>query len=155
VPLVDLMDETFVVADPATLAARLRDPALVRRAWPGLDLDVFMDRGDSGIRWSVTGDLVGSCEIWLESFGDGVIVHYFLRADVTRRGSSTEPWTGAPGRRRRRAIRVAREHATHWKAVLHELKDELEAGRAAGLPVRSGTAESSGSATPNGSSPSR
>ena len=150
-PLIDLMDETFVVTDATTLAARLRDPALVRRAWPGLDLVVFMDRGDAGIRWTVTGDLVGSCEIWLEAFGDGVIVHYFLRADPTERGTSTQPWSGPSRRRRQRAVRMAREHATHWKAVLHLLKDELEGGRAAGEPpaVRD---ETSGSATPNGSS---
>src|SRR3982750_2370520 len=106
------MDETFVVVDPATLAARLRDPALVRRAWPGLDLVVFMDRGDQGIRWSITGDLVGSCEIWLEPYGDGVIVHYFLRADPPRRGSRTEPVVGSGPRRQRRAVRIGRDHAT-------------------------------------------
>lgn len=150
-PLVDLMDETFVVADPSTVAARLRDPVLVRRAWPGLDLVVFMDRGNQGIRWTVTGELVGSCEIWLEPFGDGVIVHYFLRADPTRRGSRTEPLAGSPRRLQRRAVRVARDHATHWKAVLHEVKDELEAGRAvAEPPVSPGSA-----ATPNGSRPRR
>jgi hypothetical protein len=147
------MDETFVVADPATLAARLRDPALVRRAWPGLDLVVFMDRGDAGIRWTVTGELVGSCEIWLEPFGDGVIVHYFLRADPTRRGSRTEPWAGESRREQRRAVRMAHEHATHWKAVLHRVKDELEAGRAPGeAAAEAGKGESSGSVTPNGSS---
>jgi hypothetical protein len=156
VPLVDLIDETFVVAEPAALAARLRDPAVVRRAWPGLDLVVFMDRGEQGIRWSVTGDLVGSCEIWLEPFGDGVIVHYFLRADPTRRGSRTEPVTGSQSRLRsrlqrralRRALRAGRDHATQWKAFLHAVKDELETGRAVGEPR-----ESTRSATPNGSSP--
>ena len=155
-PLVDLMDETFVVAEPATVAARLRDPQLLRRAWPGLDLVVFMDRGDAGIRWSVTGELVGSCEIWLEPFGDGVIVHYFLRADPTERGSRTEPWSGHSPRQQRRAVRMAREHATHWKAVLHRVKDELEAGRAVGEPAAAAIpGESSGSATPNGSSRTR
>ncbi len=139
------MDETFIVADPAALAARLRDPAVVRRAWPGLDLVVFMDRGDQGIRWSVTGDLVGSCEIWLEPFGDGVIVHYFLRADPGR--------SGRPRRLHRRAIRIGRDHATRWKAVLHAVKDELEQGRPAG--ERRQPPDSSGSATPNGSSPTR
>src|SRR3954470_24107412 len=105
------MDETFVVVDPATLAARLRDPALVRRAWPGLDLVVFMDRGDQGIRWSITGDLVGRCQIWLEPFGDGVIVHYSLRAAPPRRGSRTEPLAGPPRRLQRRAVTVAPDHA--------------------------------------------
>jgi hypothetical protein len=145
------MDETFVVADVSVLAARLRDPALVRRAWPGLDLVVFMDRGDAGIRWTVTGDLVGSCEIWLEPYGDGVIVHYFLRADPTRRGSRTEPRTGEPRSLQRQAIRIGREHATRWKAVLHRLKDELESGRQPGEAPE--TPGSPGGATPNGSRP--
>jgi hypothetical protein len=149
VPLVDLMDETFVVAPPALLAARLRDPAVVRRAWPDLDLVVFMDRGDAGIRWTVTGDLVGSCEIWLEPFADGAIVHYFLRADPTRRGSRTEPLAGSPRRLRRKAVRVAHHHATHWKAVLHDVKDELEAGRLAGEP----SVSSRSPTAPNGSRP--
>jgi hypothetical protein len=135
VPLVDLIDETFVVAAPAILAERLRDPAVVRRAWPGLDLVVFMDRGDAGIRWTITGDLVGSCEIWLEPFGDGAIVHYFLRADPTRRGSRTEPVTGSPRRLQRLAVTVARDHATRWKAVLDGIKDELESGRPVGEPA--------------------
>ncbi|MFL6238030.1 MAG: polyketide cyclase / dehydrase and lipid transport [Actinomycetes bacterium] len=152
-PLVDLMDETFIVVPPATLAARLRDPEVVRRAWPGLDLVVFMDRADAGIRWSVTGQLVGSCEIWLEPFGDGVIVHYFLRADPTRRGSRTEPVAGSPRRLQRRAVRIARAHATSWKAVLHALKDELEDGRPAGEPPP--LAPAAPAATPNGSRAAR
>ena len=154
-PLVDLMDETYVVAEPAAVAARLRDPTVVQRAWPGLDLVVFMDRGDEGIRWTVTGDLVGSCEIWLEPFGDGVIVHYFLRADPTRRGSRTEPVTGSPRRLARRAIRIGRDQARHWKAFLHAVKDDLEAGRQPGEAARTDdrSGESSGSVTPNGSSP--
>lgn len=152
-PLIDLMDETFVVAAPDALAARLCEPELVRRAWPGLDLVVFMDRGAAGIRWTVTGDLVGSCEIWLEPFGDGVIVHYFLRADPTRRGSRTEPLAGSPRRLQRRAVRIARAHATHWKAVLHELKDQVEGGRPAGEPGSSGSGVAP--AAPNGSRPAR
>jgi hypothetical protein len=151
VPLIDLMDETFVVAAPDLLAARLREPELVRRAWPGLDLVVFMDRGDAGIRWTVTGELVGSCEIWLEPFGDGVIVHYFLRADPTARGSRTQALAGSPRRLQRRALRVAKAHATHWKAVLHELKDQIEAGRPAGEPDSSGSGAAP--AAPNGSRP--
>ena len=143
------MDETFVVVDPATLAARLRDPSVVRRAWPGLELVVFMDRGDQGIRWSITGDLVGSCEIWLEPFGDGVIVHYFLRADPTRRGSRTEPIVGSTPRLQRRAVKLGRDHATRWKSFLHAVKDELEAGRPAGEAAR--RTEPPAPTTPNGS----
>ena len=133
-PLVDLVDETYVVAAPAVVAARLRDDALWQRHWPGLDLVVFMDRGDSGTRWTVTGELVGTCEVWLEAFGDGTIVHYFLRADPTRRGSRTEPVTGRPRRMQQLALKTGREHAHRWKAMVNTLKDALEAGRAIGEP---------------------
>ena len=133
-PLVDLIDETYVVTEPAVVAERLREPALWKRHWPGLDFVVFMDRGGSGTRWTITGDLVGTCEVWLEAHADGTIVHYFLRADPTRRGSRTEPVTGSPGRMQRLALTVARTHAHRWKAMLNALKDEMEAGRAVGEP---------------------
>jgi hypothetical protein len=133
-PLVDLIDETYVVAEPVVVAERLRDPALWKRHWPGLDLVVFMDRGGNGTRWTITGDLVGTCEVWLEAHADGAIVHYFLRADPTRRGSRTEPVTGSPRRMQRLAATVARAHAHRWKSMLNTLKDELEGGRAVGEP---------------------
>jgi hypothetical protein len=135
--MLDLVDETFVVADPTELAKRLRDPAFWARWWPKRELVVFMDRGAEGVRWTITGDLVGSCEVWLEPFGDGVIVHYFLRAEPTRRGSATEPRTGRPSRLARQARRTLREQAMTWKAALGALKDDLEAGRPIGTP-RSG-----------------
>ena len=133
-PHVDLIDETYVVAEPAAVAARLRDADLWRRYWPGLDLVVFMDRGDNGTRWTITGALVGTCEVWLEAFGDGTIVHYFLRADPTRRGSRTEPVTGRPRRMQQLALKTGRAHAHRWKAMVNTLKDELEAGREVGEP---------------------
>jgi hypothetical protein len=131
---VDLIDETFIVAAPADLAAVVHDPRRWRAWWPGLQLTVFMDRGEQGIRWSVTGDLVGSAEIWLEPFGDGVVVHHYLRADVTRSGSRTEPVDGPPATLARQADRVRRRHALAWKRSVNALKDELEAGRAPGTP---------------------
>src|SRR5437879_1970874 len=77
----DLVDETFVVASPAELARLVRNPARWRQWWPDLDLSVFQDRGEQGIRWNVRGALAGSMEVWLEPSGDGVIVHYYLRCD--------------------------------------------------------------------------
>jgi RimJ/RimL family protein N-acetyltransferase len=126
VPLVDVIDETFVVAPPAVVAAALRDPALWRELWPDLDVAVFMDRGDEGVRLSVTGALVGSNEFWVEPWGDGAIVHYYLRADVTRRGSDTEARRVSA----RRAVKVRTAHCVRLKAGLNALKDELEADRA-------------------------
>jgi hypothetical protein len=130
--MVDLIDETFVVAEPAAVAAALAEPALWERLWPGLDPVVFQDRADKGIRLSITGDLVGSCEFWVEPWGDGAIVHYYLRADITRRGSRTDPITASGPRLWRRAIKVRTKHASRVKAGLNEVKDRLEAGRPPG-----------------------
>lgn len=131
-PLVDLIDETFIVADPRVVAAAVHDPDAWRRWWPGLELVVFMDRGIEGIRWTCTGELVGSTELWLEAWGDGVIVHYYLRADPTRPGSRTEPMTIPPVRRGRVAVRESGRRALEVKRALNGLKDSLEAGRRPG-----------------------
>ncbi len=131
VPRVDLVDETFVVAAPDEVGRVVHDPARWRTWWPDLDLTVFMDRGVAGIRWSVTGALNGSTELWLEPVGDGVVVHYFLRAQ----GLGREP-VGAAARRRdaRAADRLRNRRAVAWKRCANALKDELEGGRAAGEP---------------------
>ncbi|GAC1330056.1 MAG: hypothetical protein NVSMB13_17940 [Mycobacteriales bacterium] len=133
-PAVDLIDETFLVVDPATLAARVHDPALWRSWWPGLTLSVFEDRGAQGLRWTVTGDLVGSSEVWLEPFRDGVLVHYYLRAELTARGSDTEVLTRPRRWVRRRALAAGRRHSAELKRAVNALKDELEASRPAGAP---------------------
>lgn len=124
-PTIDLLDETFIVADASTVALVVHDPARWRAWWPDLDLTVFMDRADAGIRWSVTGALQGSCEIWLEPHGDGVIVHYYLRADPA--GGASEGRGAA-----RAAARLRRERTRRWKRDVWALKDELEAGRRPG-----------------------
>lgn len=136
-PTVDLVDETFIAIDRQSVAAIVADSSRWQQWWPGLVLTIFMDRGLDGIRWSVTGDLVGSCEIWLEACLDGVLVHYYLRADPTVPGSNTSPrnlpdsprgWRTADALRRRQALA--------WKVHAWALKDELEAGRQPGEPVR-------------------
>lgn len=132
-PVVDLVDETFIVAPPAALAAVVADRRRWVVWWPDLSLDVFMDRGEKGIRWSVTGTLVGSVELWLEPFGDGVIVHYYLRVDPTAGDSTTEPRSLPDSPRgRRTADRLRRRHALHWKQTVWALKHELEHGREPG-----------------------
>jgi hypothetical protein len=133
-PMVDLIDETFVVAEPARIAAALHEPGLWRRLWPGLDLVVFQDRGAQGLRFTVTGELVGTNEFWVEPFADGAIVHYYCRCDLTRHGSATEPATGPARRLLRASLRARHRHAIATKAGLNRLKDELEGGRPPGLP---------------------
>jgi hypothetical protein len=66
VPSVDVVDETFVVVPPEVLAAEFATPDRWRALWPDLDLEVITDRGAAGFRWTVTGALVGSMEVWLE-----------------------------------------------------------------------------------------
>jgi hypothetical protein len=133
-PMVDLIDETFVVADPARIASALHDPARWRELWPGLDLVVFQDRGAQGLRFTVTGELVGTSELWVEPYADGAVVHYYCRCDVTRHGSATEPLTGSARRLQRVSLDARHRHAVATKAGLNRLKDELEAGRAPGEP---------------------
>ena len=114
-PAVDLVDETFVVADRAELAAVVADPERWRAWWPDLTLTVFMDRGLDGIRWSAAGAWVGSLEIWLETVGDGVLVHHYARLDPV------DPATGGPRplptdpRGWRRAARERARRARRWK----------------------------------------
>lgn len=129
-PLVDLVDETFIVAAPAVVAARVRDPAVWRQWWPDLRLTVFQDRGDEGLRWTVTGALVGTSELWLEPMLDGTLVHYYLRADPS------DPVRGDPGRA---AGRLARARSIAVKQRLNALKDELESGREVGDSPSSGS----------------
>ena len=121
---VDLVDETFIAAGADRVAAAVADPSRWREWWPGRTVEVFMDRGIKGQRWAVAGDLVGSSEIWLEEYRDGVVLHYFLRAD---------PPGGSGGRRA--ADRRRRAEALAWKRIVWALKHEFEAGRQPGTAV--------------------
>jgi hypothetical protein len=123
----DLVDETFIAAPPTALAAAVADPSRWRLWWPDRTLEVFLDRGIKGQRWSVAGDLVGSAEIWLEAFRDGVLLHYYLRADPA----------GDPGRLTPRAVdRIRRAEAVRWKKSAWALKTEYETERIAAVMGR-------------------
>ncbi|GAA1224671.1 hypothetical protein GCM10009676_02890 [Prauserella halophila] len=128
-PALDIVDETFLTVPPSTLAAVFADPAAWRRYWPDLVLEVYTDRGDQGLRWTVRGALIGTMEVWLEPVLDGTLLHYFLRAspvpdDGTRPSGA---WLRREFDRRARAA----------KAIALDLKVTLEDGRAAGMPPRS------------------
>jgi hypothetical protein len=116
----DIADDTFLVAPPADVADLVRDPASWSVWWSDLQPTVTRDRGLVGMEWSVTGAVLGSMEIWLEPWGDGVILHWYLRADPARTVRHPE---------RERAARVLR-----WKDQVYALKDQLEAGREPGSP---------------------
>jgi hypothetical protein len=134
-PAVDLVDETFIVVEPEVLAAIVADRSRWRVWWPELELTIFMDRGTQGIRWTVVGELVGSCEIWLEAHADGVLLHYYLRAEPTKPGSRTEARVLPDSPHgHRQAASIRQRHALRWKRQVWQLKDELEAGRPVGMP---------------------
>jgi hypothetical protein len=120
---VDVIDETFLAVPPGSVAAAFADPGAWRRFWPDLRVEVYADRGDEGLRWTVRGALVGTMEVWLEPVLDGTLLHYFLRADPP-------PGTAArPARLRREKTR--RQLAA--KAVALDLKAVLEDGRRPGV----------------------
>jgi hypothetical protein len=126
VPLVDLADDTFVVAPAALLAPLCGAPGAPW--WPDLTLDTTRDRGVKGRQWAVTGALAGTAEIWLEPLGDGVVVHLYLRADPVGQGQ----WSP------RRVQRERTRRTLAWKRHVHALKDSLEAGRPPGVTPASG-----------------
>ena len=137
---VDLVDETFVVAAPAAVAAAVHDTSRWTQWWPDLTLSIFQDRGEQGIRWNVAGALAGSMEVWLEPYGDGVIVHYYLRAEQPP-GRASRP------ARPRASAREVRRRALAAKRAFWGMKDDLEGGRPPGEPRRG---ESAGASRPPG-----
>ncbi|MBO0828432.1 MAG: polyketide cyclase / dehydrase and lipid transport [Streptosporangiales bacterium] len=128
-PVVDLVDETYVRAAPARLAAVFRDPASWPSWWPTLRLHLAEDRGREGVRWWVSGQLTGTSEVWLERYRDGTVVHFYLRVDPR----DAPP----PGRLRTRlADRLRRHHALSFKRRINRLKDELEHRAVVASPSR-------------------
>ena len=124
-PILDIVDETFIRASRHDVAMAVRERWATW--WPSLTLEVYMDRGWTGMRWTVTGDVVGSAEIWLEERTPGVLVHHYLRADPTRPGSAYEPRTVGSSRRAERQIaQLRRRYVYAWKKIAWSLKDELE-----------------------------
>jgi hypothetical protein len=143
VAALDVIDETFVAAPRAEVAATFVDPVQWPRFWPDLELTVFADRGEAGIRWSVTGRWVGSAEVWCEPVvvgpgpgeggEEGTLLHWFLRVD---------PAPGPEGASARRLLRgrsgPAREALRRQRAakeIAFGLKDSLERGRRPGEPA--------------------
>jgi hypothetical protein len=127
VPSIDVHDETFLAVAPRVVA-EVFDPARCRRFWPDLRLDVYADRGEQGVRWTVRGALVGTMEVWLEPVLDGTVLHYFLRADPAGPDGQPRPLPG------RAAVAEIGRRQLAAKALAFGLKDELEQGRPPGHP---------------------
>ncbi len=122
---IQIADETFVAADPVDVGRAVADPAAWRRWWPDLRLTVIEDRADKGQRWTVTGALTGTMEIWLEHELDGVILHYFLHAEPS--GASAWQLTRSKLAKLNHSRRVA------GKRMAFEVKRTLEAARPVGV----------------------
>lgn len=129
-PSVDVHDEVFLAVPPRAVAEVFRDRARCRRFWPDLRLEVYADRGEQGLRWTVDGALVGTMEVWLEAVLDGTVLHFFLRADPSAPDGRPAPLAG------RAAIAEVGRRQLAAKTLAFGLKDELEAGRPAGEPPR-------------------
>ena len=121
-PSVDVIDETFLAVPPARIAAAFADPGAWRRFWPDLVLEVYKDRGEEGMRWTVRGTLVGTMEVWLEPTLDGTLLHYFLRADPAE-GVAARP---------RDLVKETLRRQRAAKRIAFELKEILEDGREPG-----------------------
>ena len=122
---IQIADETFVAADPVEVGKAVADPASWRRWWPDLRLTVIEDRGPLGHRWTVTGALSGTMEVWLEPVMDGTIAHYFLHCEPVGVSPSDLANLDLAGMNRKRRV--------DGKVMSFQLKRELEAGRAAGV----------------------
>lgn len=123
---IQVADETFVAASGEQVGAAVGDPSSWQRWWPDLQLQVVEDRADKGIRWTVSGPLTGTMEIWLESMLDGVLLHYFLHAEPT----------GVTGRQLARLNLAKLNHRRRVavKRMAFEVKDRLERSRPVGVP---------------------
>ena len=123
-PLVDLVDDTYVACGPDVVAQVVADQRRWDDWWPDLRLTTTRDRGPKGRQWAVRGALVGTMEIWLEPWWDGVVLHLYLRADpIVAEASRRDDHDG------RWAARERQRRAQQWKRHVHRLKDELEAAR--------------------------
>jgi hypothetical protein len=122
---IQIADETFVAADPVEVGMAVGDPANWRRWWPDLRLTVVEDRGEAGHRWTVTGSLTGTMEVWLQPALDGVILHYFVHAEP----SGVAAWELA----KMNLAKMNHQRRVAGKEMAFELKRRLEATRPVGV----------------------
>lgn len=122
---IQVADEMFVAADPERIGAAVADPESWRRWWPDLRLEVVEDRGAAGQRWTVTGPLTGTMEIWLEPVLDGAVLHYFLHAEPS--GASAAELA------KMNLARMTHQRRVAGKRMAFEVKSVLEADRPVGV----------------------
>ena len=122
---IQVADETFVAADPADVGRVIADRIGWQRWWPDLRLQVIEDRGAQGHRWTVTGAVTGTMEIWLEPALDGVLLHYFLHAEP----SGVSAWQLA----KMNLAKLNHRRRVTGKQMAFEVKRTLEAARPVGV----------------------
>lgn len=122
---IQIADETYVAAAGAKVGAAVADQSSWRRWWPDLRLRVVEDRAEKGIRWSVTGALTGTMEVWLEPSLDGVVLHYFLHAEP----SGAAAWQLA----KMNLAKMTHKRRVAGKNMAFEVKTALERSRPVGV----------------------
>lgn len=122
---IQIADQTFVAADPAEVGRAVGNSASWHRWWPDLRLTVIEDRADKGHRWTVTGALTGTMEIWLEPVLDGVVLHYFLHAEP----AGVAAWQLA----KMNLAQMTHRRRVAGKNMAFEVKRTLEASRPVGV----------------------
>lgn len=118
---IQIADETFVAADPVAVGEAVADRAAWRRWFPDLLLEVVEDRAEKGVRWTATGPLTGTMEIWLEPVLDGVVLHYFLHAEPTGRSAKID------------GAKLTHQRRVTGKRMAFEVKNRLESSRPVGI----------------------
>lgn len=115
-PLLDVIDQTFVVAPASVLRPQLCD----ERMWAGAGIvaTVREDRRLLGVRWDVCGAVRGTSEIWLEQAHGGTLVHLFLQADPVRATSSSRAHRRHVAPVKRWILSVKRRHDMHRPAAV-------------------------------------
>jgi hypothetical protein len=121
---IQVADQTFVAAAPAAVGRAVANAASWPRWWPDLLLQVVEDRAEKGIRWTVTGALTGTMEVWLEPMLDGAILNYFLHAEPT----GAAAWQLA----RMNMAKMTHQRRVAGKRMAFEVKGTLEAARTLG-----------------------
>ena len=122
---IQVADETFVAASPDAVGSAVGDRASWRRWFSDLALQVVEDRADKGVRWTVSGPLTGTMEVWLEPMLDGVLLHYFLHA---------EPAGAGPAELARMDLAaITHRRRVAGKRMAFAVKNTLEAGRPVGV----------------------
>jgi hypothetical protein len=122
---IQVADQTYVAADSALVGAAVADQSSWRRWWPDLRLQVVEDRAEKGIRWTVTGAVTGTMEIWLQPSLDGVVLHYFLHAEPT----GVAAWQLA----KLNLAKMTHRRRVAGKKMAFEVKTTLERSRPVGV----------------------